>query len=204
MRNDLTQLTDLLKPYFKPSSFMEVGSRDGKDTQFVQKYWNLKYSDCHIIEADKISYEKIKSSYSDFNIYNVAASNENGEIEFLSVVSNNELIRGISSIKKSLHVDNLEYEKYIVETIRLDKFDFPIDIMKIDVEGHGYEVLQGLGDKINKIKAIQIETESKVCFENQKVDTDINKLLLDKGFALIDKKPCWDFQFDCLYVNRKL
>jgi FkbM family methyltransferase len=204
MRNDLTQLTDLLKPYFKPSSFMEVGSRDGKDTQFVQKYWNLKSSDCHIIEADKKSYEKILNTYPDYNIYNVAASNENGEIEFLSVVSDNELIRGISSIKKSLHVDNLEYEKYIVETIRLDKFDFALDLLKIDVEGHGYEVLEGLGDKINKIKAIQIETESKVCFENQKVDADINKLLLDKGFALIDKKRCWDFQFDCLYVNRKL
>jgi hypothetical protein len=25
MRNDLRQLTDILKPYFKPTSFMEVG-----------------------------------------------------------------------------------------------------------------------------------------------------------------------------------
>ena len=199
MRNDLRQLTDILKPYFKPTSFMEVGSRDGKDTDYVSKYWNLDTANCHIIEADVKSYNNIIDNYK-YKVYNVAASNENGEIEFLSVVSDNELLRGISSIKKSFHVDNLEYEKNIIKSIRLD---FQIDLIKIDVEGHGYEVLEGLGDKIKEIKAIQIETEEKVCFENQKIDSEINKYLLDRGFALIDKKRCWDFQFDCLYVNRK-
>ena len=106
---------------------------------------------------------------------------------------------------------NEPHETHLVDIISLDEYikeeklaNYDVCFLKIDVEGHGYEVLEGLGDKINKIKAIQIETESKVCFENQKVDADINKLLLDKGFALIDKKPCWDFQFDCIYVNRKL
>jgi len=202
MRNDLRQLTDKLKSYFKPTSFMEVGSRDGKDTEYVSKYWNINVENCHIIEADAKSYNNIINSYK-YKVYNVAASNENGEIEFLSVVSDNELLRGISSIKKSFHVDNLEYEKNIVKSIRLDTFEFPIDLIKIDVEGHGYEVLDGLGDKIKEIKAIQIETEERVCFENQKIDSEINKYLLDKGFSLVDKQRCWDFQFDCLYINRK-
>lgn len=202
MRNDLRQLTDILKPYFKPTSFMEVGSRDGKDTEYVSKYWDLNTANCHIIEADDKSYNNINNKY-DYNVYNVAASNENGEIEFLSVVSENELLRGISSIKKSFHVDNLEYEKNIVKSIRLDTFDFQIDLIKIDVEGHGYEVLEGLGDKIKEVKAIQIETEDRVCFENQKIDSEINKYLLDRGFSLVDKKRCWDFQFDCLYINRR-
>ena len=138
-----------------------------------------------------------------YNVYNVAASNENGEVEFLSVVSDNELLRGISSIKKSYHVDNLEYQKNTVKSIRLDTFDFQIDLMKIDVEGHSYEVLEGLGDKIKQVKAIQIETEEKVCFENQKIDSEINKYLLDLGFSLVNKERCWDLQFDCMYVNRK-
>lgn len=202
MRTDLIQLTDILKPYFKPTSFMEVGSRDGKDTEYVSKYWNINPLHCHIIEADNKSYGNIISNY-EYNVYNLAASNENGEIEFLSVISDNELLRGISSIKKSLHVDNLEYEKNTIKSIRLDTFDFQIDLIKIDVEGHGYEVLEGLGDKIKEVKAIQIETEEMVCFENQKVDSEINQYLLNNGFALVDKKRCWDFQFDCLYVNRK-
>ena len=202
MRNDLRQLTDKLKSYFKPTSFMEVGSRDGKDTEYVSKYWNINVENSHIIEADVKSYNNIINKYK-YKAYNVAASNENGEIEFLSVLSDNELLRGISSIKKSFHVDNLEYEKNIVKSIRLDTFDFQIDLIKIDVEGHGYEVLEGLGDKIKEIKAIQIETEERVCFENQKIDSEINKYLLNRGFALVDKKRCWDFQFDCLYVNRK-
>ena len=35
MRNDLRQLTDILKSYFKPTTFMEVGSRDGKSKYSV-------------------------------------------------------------------------------------------------------------------------------------------------------------------------
>jgi len=202
MRNDLRQLTDILKSYFKPTTFMEVGSRDGKDTDYVCKYWNLNPSDCHIIEADVTSYNNIINNFN-YNVYNVAASNENGEVEFLSVISDNELLRGISSIKKSYHVENLEYQKNTVKSIRLDTFDFQIDLMKIDVEGHSYEVLEGLGNKIKQIKAIQIETEEKVCFENQKIDSEINKYLLDMGFSLVNKERCWDLQFDCMYVNRK-
>lgn len=203
MRNDLRQLTDILKPYFKPTSFMEVGSRDGKDTYYVSKFWGLEDANCHIIEADEISYNNILSN-NKYNVYNVAASNENGEVEFLSVVSDNELLRGISSIKKSFHVENLEYKKNIVKCVRLDTFEFPIDLIKIDVEGHGYEVLEGLGNKLKEVKAIQIETEERLCFENQKIDSQINKYFLDMGFSLVDKKRCWDLQFDCLYVNRKL
>jgi FkbM family methyltransferase len=202
MRNDLIQLTDMLKPYFKPTSFIEVGSRDGKDTQFVSKYWGLNPSNCHIIEADVESYNNIVNNY-DFNVYNKAASNVNGTIEFLSVISDNELLRGISSIKKSFHVSNLEYKKYFVPSIRLDKFAFQIDLIKIDVEGHGYEVLEGLGEKLKQVKGIQIELEEVVCFENQKIFVEVNKYLLDNDFALVDKKRCWDYQFDCLYINRK-
>ena len=41
-------------------------------------------------------------------------------------------------------------------------------------------------------------------FENQKLYSDINEFLLSKGFELIDKIPCWDSQFDCLYINKNI
>ena len=212
IRPDLEQLTDLIKPYFKPNYFMEVGSRNGHDTEYIERYWGINPENCHIIEADEKSYNNIINSYNKYNVYNLAASNENCEVEFLSVDSEKvfkrldnlddvELIRGLSSIKKSIHTNNLPYKKNIIKSIRLDAFNFQIDLVKIDVEGHGYEVLEGLGDKLKKIKAIQIETEEVPCFENQKIDSEVHKYLLDNGFSLIDKKRCWHFQFDCLYIN---
>lgn len=211
MRNDLKQLTSIIASYFTPSAFLEVGSRDGLDTKYVCEYWNLNHENAFIIEANIFCYQKISSNMiiggkKPFaQVIYGAASNYNGEVKFNCVSSENQDLVGISSIKKS-KVLNLNYKQNIVPCFKIDKIvkENNIDLIKIDVEGHGFEVLQGLSDEIQNVKAIQIETESVEVFENQTLDEQIHNFILDKGFELIDKQPCWDSQFDCLYINKNI
>jgi len=211
MRQDLEQLTTLIKPYFTPITFMEVGSRDGNDTKYVCDYWNIEPNNAYIIEPNIFCYQDIQSKmivggkkpYA--NVIFGACSNKDELIDFNCVISNNQDIVGISSIKKHLHIPNLEYKTTKVKAFRLESMlkEKTIDLFKIDVEGHGYEVLEGMGDEIYNVKAIQIETEITPNFENQKLHQHVNSFLIDKGFELIDSKLCWVSQFDCLYVNKK-
>jgi FkbM family methyltransferase len=210
MRGDLIQLTSLLKNLFTPKSFMEIGSRNGVDAKYVCEYWDIQPENAYIVEANIFCYQDIRASMVANGqkpfakvIYG-ACSNKDEMANFNCVMSSNQEIVGISSLKKHSNL-NLNYQTTRVECFRVEKIlkEKQIDLFKIDVEGHGYEVLEGMGDEISNVKAIQIETEDVPNFENQKLDIDVHNFLIDKGFELFDKKPCWASQFDCLYINKK-
>jgi FkbM family methyltransferase len=207
-RGDLIQLTELLKPYFNPKSFMEIGSKDGLDTKYISEYWGIDKNNAFIIEANKYCYQKIESDLLNNPYAKLifgAASNIDGDVIFNCVVTDNQELVGVSSIKKST-VINLDYEQTIVPCFKLEKLikENSIELLKIDVEGHAYEVLEGIGEELKNIKGIQVETEMTYAFENQKLDDDVHQYLLQNDFVLIDKKRCWAAQYDCLYVNKKL
>lgn len=211
MRNDLAQLTIKIEPYFKPTTFMEVGSRDGQDAKLVCDYWNLQPQNAFIVEANIFCYQEIEANMiangrkAFAKVIYGACSNKDEVVEFNCVLNNNKQIVGISSLKKHLNL-NLNYKTTKVKAFRLESMlqKTPIDLFKIDVEGHAYEVLEGMGNEISNVKAIQVETENVPNFENQKLDSDVHIFLTNKGFELIDKTPCWESQFDCLYINKNI
>jgi len=81
----------------------------------------------------------------------------------------------------------------------------PLDLIKIDTEGHEYEVLYGTGDYIKKINYILVEFHVDNIYENYNPDK-IHNLLLENGFTL-QKKFSFPFPFttweDRLYKNSK-
>lgn len=199
MRNELNQLTTLLP--FTPKTFMEIGSRDGEDTDYVAKFWKLAPEDCHIIEAYPQLAEQMKQKYP-YNVHSFAASHENGEAKFNAVVSEHADRVGMSSL-----LDHNIYHNKInvitVETKRMDSFlTTPIDLIKLDVEGHAYSVLVGFGDKLKDVKAIQVETEKSELWKGQKTHEDVKSLLESFGFELVSIFDAWDAQYDCLFVNK--
>ena len=190
---------------------MEIGSRDGADARYVCEYWNIQPTNAYIVEANIFCYQDIKASMVANGqkpfakvIYG-ACSDKNEIMDFNCVISSNQNIVGISSLKKHVNL-NLNYRTTEVECFRVEKIlkEKAIDLFKIDVEGHGYEVLEGMGNEIANVKAIQIETEDVSNFENQKLDAEIHNFLVSKGFELADKTPCWTSQFDCLYLNKSV
>jgi len=82
----------------------------------------------------------------------------------------------------------------------IDKFDF----MKIDVEGFGFEVLQGFSDKIKQTKYIQIELEVSQVWENQSCYDDVVNYLKNQGFEILDEIDLDGTQKDVLFKNINL
>ena len=204
MTNDIKQLTTLLP--FTPLSFMEIGSRDGNDTKTIVDFWKIDSENCYVIEAYPTLAKEIKEKYS-YNVYSFAASNINGVAKFNAVVSKHQDRVGMSSLLH--HKTEKNYFNVIdVETKTMKSFfeenNLSIDLIKLDVEGHAYSVIEGFGDKIKEVKAIQIETEKTQQWENQKCHNDVKELLESFNFEMISIFPAWDAQYDCLFINKSL
>jgi FkbM family methyltransferase len=199
----------MVKQYFIPKTFMEIGSKDGQDTKYITEYWQIDKDNAYVIEANKychaeIAAELLKNPYA--TLIFGAASNTDGEVEFNCVISDDKELVGVSSIKKSMVINNLQYQQTIVPCFRLENLikKHNIELLKIDVEGHAYEVLQGIGQQLQNVKAIQVETEITYAFENQKLDEQVHEYLQNSGFVLVDKQRCWEAQYDCLYIHNTL
>lgn len=194
---------------YTPLTFMEIGSLNGADTvYFKDKYTN---SVCHCIEGLPDNYNKylVHINTPDINCYNTCISASNGTIEFHQ---KNGLESGIHGIYN--RGDRYGTNKLIVPTVTLDTLCSTngidsIDIVKIDVEGATYDILNSSKDGIlNQIKMLHIETEDYPFFAGQKLDKDCEQILTDKGFVCICKtgyNPTTDGkQYDSVWINSNL
>jgi FkbM family methyltransferase len=202
----------LKKNNIKFKSFIEIGSRDGKDADLLSKSFNLDNSDVHIIEPNPVYLNKIKNSFPNYTSYEVGFSNINGYSEFYQLNSFDESLNGMSSLLFREYYNNVECNIRKIEIRTQTASDF-IDenkiedcIVKIDVEGFSYEVLQGFGDKLNEIRAIHVETEEYQIWDNQKTTYDIFNLL-SGNFIRVFKKKVTDAnhheQYDEIWINNK-
>jgi FkbM family methyltransferase len=202
------------------TDFIDIGANIGLITLGVKICLkNKKISKFHCVECDIDNFISLKfntSIHSDIISYNFALADK-PQLCNMSVNDYNNVCNIINTSYTDEKITTYDYthinngfktnSNIFISAISLDSISYiftnKVSVIKIDVEGHGYEVLEGLGSKLKDVRAIQIETEERVCFENQKIDSMVNKYLLDMGFSLVNKKRCWDLQFDCLYVNRK-
>ena len=88
-----------------------------------------------------------------------------------------------------------KYKKFTVRTNTLDNYCkqkkiFRIDVLKIDTEGHEFNVLDGAKKILNKTRIIQIEIMSKKRLFEKKF-TKINNFLKKYDFKLLKKKKLW-------------
>lgn len=205
MRDDINQLTNIIKNYIHPpKTFLEIGSYNGADTVTIANYWKIDPQRCYIVEANPRAYYTIKATLPDYNCYNFAASDKSGLATFRRAVHPSELVLGISSLLYSKL--KYEVENISVETRRMDSFlkdlNKKIDLVKIDAEGCSYEVLVGFGQMIETIDAIQVETERFEFWYNQKLHAEVHDYLTAKNFTIVEQKiDSKGAQYECLYVN---
>ena len=209
MRHDIHQLTELLKQEnFQPKSFVEIGSRDGHDTNYISQYWSLDSKNCYIIEAHPYCCSFIVHHYPQFNLLNIAASNKTEVIKFNAGIIGQEENIGVSSvlnrtlsefISEQVEVDGWRMEE-VMNHFNISNFDF----MKIDVEGLGLQVLEGFGEKITNTKYIQIELEVTQVWENQSYYEDVVNYLNTKGFIVLDEVDLDGIQKDVIFKNINL
>ena len=73
--------------------------------------------------------------------------------------------------------------------------------IKCDVQGYDYEVLEGFGDYLSEVLAIEVECHFKQLYLNQKLFFDIKCLLESFGFILRDIRPQGIFENEIIEIN---
>ncbi|MDA7552964.1 FkbM family methyltransferase [Candidatus Pelagibacter sp.] len=216
------KIIDQLKRVFsneKTISLIDIGAHKGEYVSSIIKNFNINNVYClepnfkvfKILENNVSSNEKIK-------LFNFGASNNSGNILFnenieTSSSSINELNKNSNYYKKKFFLLNFlglnEVTKQIeIKVVTLSDFFEEnninkIDLLKIDTEGHEFQVLSGLKDKMHMINLIHIEHHfDDMIIKDYKL-TDIHNLLIKNGFKKHFKiKMKFRKSFEYLYINR--
>lgn len=207
----MQQYVELIEKFcnFTPKNVVEIGANFAQDAEFLRQSFSLNESDVYVFEPHPQIFQEIKKRYN-FNSYELAVSNTTGRANFNAIdIDGNEYGNsGISSLRDGLTTDKKNFIDVDVEMIRMDEFIknnaiSEIDFLKIDVEGMNYEVLEGFGDELRKVKVIQTEGEYKQYWEGQKLYHDMDYYLTSRNFLLVDFKLSADgVQSDSLWIQK--
>jgi FkbM family methyltransferase len=200
-----------LKKFYKDNlknasvSILDVGANKGQSIDFFLGINpNAKIT---AFEPNKKLYHLLGEKYmnnGNIILNNLGVSNFNGELEF------NENILDETSTFESLNLDSKYLEKkakvlgvtkeaiivdkYKVAVITLSEFlksneNSSFDVLKIDVEGHELQVLEGLfsnGSQFN-IRLIQLESHNDDMYLRNSKHEDIDQILNKNGYFEITK-----------------
>ena len=202
----------LKKKNLEINIFFDVGAHMGLYTDLVNKiYPNCK---SFLFEPQSTIFNKVKEKYSSNNnvqVFNKAISDTEKKQnlylnmhDLTSTLSTFDEQSSYLNFKAKLYgtdIKNMSYGTELVQTITLDKFMSEhnvdkIDLIKIDTEGHEFNVLKGLKNQIENVENILIEFHHRDLF----LDYDPNKIhqhLIDNGFKL--EKT---FKFPFCWVDR--
>lgn len=156
--------------------FVDVGGNKGLYSAEILKLFQVK--EVHIFEPSLCNVKLLNEKFKENNkvwVNDLGLSNVSGN----KILYSNESGSGLSSLTKR-NLDHFGIDFSVEEQIKLIRFDEyagerilskVIDLVKIDVEGHELEVLEGIGDRIKSIKIIQFEfggcnIDTKTYFQN--------------------------------------
>ncbi|MFO8055034.1 MAG: FkbM family methyltransferase [Bacteroidales bacterium] len=165
----------------KDSNCIDVGVLDG---EILDKFQKFAPEGQHFgFEPIPEKFENLEHKYRNnhnITMYNVALSNQNGATEFNYVTSN----PSYSGIRKRSYDRSGEKDTSIkVNTKKLDFYleDLPkIGMIKIDVEGAEYIVIEGANSLLKRDKPL-------IVFEHGKGGADIYGISPDKMFELLQQ-----------------
>lgn len=210
--NSMQFYVDLVEKFcnFKPENIFEIGANYAQDAEFLRKSFEISEKNVYVFEPHPQIFSEIKKMYN-FNSFDLAVSNVKGKTVFHAIdITNNEYKNsGISSLRDGLTTNKQNFIDIEVELIRMDDFIQQeqievIDFLKLDVEGMNYEVLEGFGERLSIVKAIQTEGEYMQYWEGQKLYIDIEKILLKNNFKLVSFVLSADgVQSDSFWVQEK-
>ncbi len=206
-------LFQLFVKFIKPELICDIGTLDASHSILLRKI----SSSAKIIafEANPYNYQKIINTgiaeLNNISVIHKAVSNKSGQLVFhvqKHSNSNEDYWKaGTSSIlQRNQSVGDTEEVK--VDAIRLD--DFLLETQNssrsialwIDVEGAGYEVLEGIKGIAKDITFLQVEVETEEVWKDQKLKADVQKILSDSGFVEVGRGK-HDEQHDLVFVNRR-
>jgi len=194
----------LSKEYFHKDdikNIMEIGSLDGADSLLFKNH----YPDANVfcIEGLPDNYNQYLKDLTNITPINAVIADYDGIIKYHHKNING--IHGILDRGQEYGSKVLELPCYTIKTICENYKINSIDIVKIDVEGATYEILNSMGNILKTIKIMHIETESYPFFNNQKLHDTVSDFLIEKGFTMIDMSSvniAGGLQHDSVWINK--
>jgi FkbM family methyltransferase len=180
--NDI-KVIEFLRQFINENDVLvDVGANNGDYTEFFKHQLNGT-GKIYSLELHPKTFLNLKNKFSnDLNVmcFNVAVSNEDGECTYFS---------GKDSFTHNIIGHDMDYKPNsslgTIKSIRLDTLlndETEIDLIKIDVEGAEYLVLEGISGIINKTKHILVECH------------------LDEDWEKIRKKLIDEYNLNCTNV----
>lgn len=156
----------------KEINLIDIGASDGVAIKFISKI--LKIKNVYAFEPNNNYYKKlINIKIKNSNIFNYGISNKNQKLEiyvptykFLNkkfylityTFYNREHLKKVLN-KNFFLTKNIKIEKRIIYLRKFPKIKENIDLVKIDVNGHEYEIIKSLTNVIKKSKPVIITEE---------------------------------------------
>lgn len=177
----------------KASVVFDVGTRDGKDADYLSK--QLKASKTYAIDANPLAIKKTEESYPWMKVLECAVSDYDGEATFQQATTGDENMDGCSSLyAEKLSEPQFEGKVKVIPT-KVKRMDTllqeenllgAIDVVKVDVEGYTWEVLQGFGERLKDVCLFHLETERDHTHPDHMGTKDIIDFMAEEGFELVD------------------
>lgn len=209
-------------------NFLDVGARGGLSVLFpypaVSEKWNKTHKqkfNFYAIEPDEKEYLKLIKSNQYYKVYPNAMSNREGVSDLYLTKSlgkssllkpNLQLIQKHSKrIAASVGCGPIDFsiEKTIqIQTTSIDKL-FPktnFDVIKIDVQGLEYQVLEGAINHLKNCSCLWIECSSIPLYKGQKTDLEIISLLKEFDFFPIysHNSLVLDCEYDLIFTKERM
>jgi FkbM family methyltransferase len=199
---DMLEFVTIVKNYFDAddiNTIVEIGSLDGVDSVYFKECFP---------HAEVIAYEGLKENWENHKPSGVAWVNKvissyDGETIYFVKITNG--IHGIYDRGSIYGVETRIVPCYRLDSEFANSINKTIDMMKIDVEGATYDVFEGMGQLLNSVKIMHIETETVPYFAGQiKLHYEIYDFLKSRGFTCLKDAGARiqnGSQYDSVWIN---
>lgn len=208
----------------KKYNLLDVGARNGVETILPYPYksdlWDSNYKNkfnFYALEPDPEEALRLEKSNEYKQVLNYGAYYKPSK-EILNITygegKSSILKPDLDNIRKVMKAGPLSsyIEEYKIKKtleIQLDTIDelcrnIRVDLLKIDVQGLEYEVLQGCRKKMRDIKSIWLETSTIKSYKNQTSAELVIDLLAQNNFVPIYKQESTAMigEFDYIFINK--
>lgn len=204
--------------FYNLSTFIDIGAHKGESIDFFTKYFKIK--NVYSFEANPQNFIDLKNKYKNnknFIIENIALSScisekffnqcqETSSSTFSNINYNSVYLKKKIRLFGSFKKKNF-FKKIKINTDTLDNYLIKnnikkICLLKIDTEGHEYEILKGLSKNIKIVKAIIFEHHYDNMLNKNYTFSEIHTFLLSNLFHKVAKlKMPFRKSFEYIYIN---
>jgi hypothetical protein len=83
----IQKYVEVIRDYkITPKTILEIGSRDGHDSHFFQKEFNILDNNVFLVEPNPDMFNRIKETYPNYKVFNVAIDETEGVKSFNQVL----------------------------------------------------------------------------------------------------------------------